>query len=152
MTTIRSPALELGGVDEPEAAVRLERFFGEQGLLAERSPRSSSVFVYRNARTTLLSPAMETGAIDRLIASRNYAPAPGKGVEDLRDLAVSLNDRLNVGVFAVDEGTLLFQSSLTFLDSLALDELIAFLDWLDQAEQAIRVVDGERRVLHITSL
>ena len=145
-----SPHVQLDGTADDVAAAKLAEFLAQNGLPAEVSPGGDSLFAYRNAQATLLSPVVDADGLDRLIASRNYAPAPGKDVEDLQALVTRLNNQLNVGAFAVDEGTLLLQANLTFIDRLALDELIAFLDWLDDVEDAIRIVDGDQGALHIS--
>ena len=66
---------------------------------------------------------------------------------DLDALARSLNDSLNVGVFSVEAGALVFQSQLTFVDRIRAAEMLAFLDWLDTAELAIARVDRDAGVL-----
>ena len=99
---------------------------------------------------TLLSPIVQSDGLDRIVATRSYAPAPGHSDEDLHVLAGQLNESLNVGVFSVDEGALVFQSQMTFFDRLQSDELVAFLGWLDAAELAIVRVDGSPGILLIS--
>lgn len=117
---------------------------------AETASDGVSVFVYRRGMATLLSPIVQAEGLDRVVATRRYAPAPGRDDDDLRALAARLNDTLNVGTFSVDAGALVFQSQMTFLDRLSAGELEAFLGWLDAAELAVARVDGERGTLLIS--
>ena len=70
--------------------------------------------------------------------------------DELAGLARALNERLNVASFKLADGALLMEANLTFLDRLSVPQLLAFLDWLDQIELAIRRVDAETRLLRLT--
>lgn len=142
--------LALAGTDDRAAAARLVEFMLARGWPAEPASDDQSLFVYRRGVSTLLSPVLRARGLDRLIATRSYAPGPGRDAEDLRRLAAALNARLNVGSFAVADGALLFESHLTFVDTLGLAELEAFLAWMTDVEQAIASVDGDARTLLLT--
>ena len=103
----------------------------------------------RASDTTLLAPIVQADGMDRIVSTRRYAPAPGHSQDELVDLARRLNDNLNVGVFSVEEGALVFQSQMTFIDRLNSGELVAFLGWLDAAELAMARVDGSDHTLLI---
>jgi hypothetical protein len=140
----------VAGSDDGAAAAAILDLLRTSGIPAEPASDTKSVFVYRGGMSTLLSPIVQSDGLDRIVATRSYAPAPGHSDEDLRVLAGRLNESLNVGVFSVDGGALVFQSQMTFFDRLQSDELIAFLGWLDAAELAITRVDGSAGVLLIS--
>jgi hypothetical protein len=144
--------LELAGDDDRAAVVSLTGFVAAAGLPAEESAGGDALFVYRRGMATLLSPVLQKEGLDRIIATRSYAPAPGHGDEDLAALAFRLNDQLNVGGFAVADGALIYETNLTFVDRVTLEEIQRFLDWLDDVEVAIRSIDQERGVLLLTGL
>ena len=139
--------LALSGDDDAAAAVALEGFLGEIGLPVETGSDGLSVFVYRRGMATLLTPVTRSEGLDRLIATRSYAPAAGRDDSQLVALATRLNSRLNVGVFSVESGALVFQTHMTFVDQITAAEISAFLDWLDAAELAIVAVDRDDPVL-----
>jgi len=145
------PTRVLAGSDDKAAAESILELLGAAGVPAEPASDGTSVFVYRRGMATLLAPIVQTEGMDRIVATRRYAPAPGRDDQDLDGLARRLNDTLNVGVFSVDAGALLFQSQMTFVDRLDSGELVAFLGWLDAAELAISRVDGPGGVLLISS-
>jgi hypothetical protein len=145
------PSRDLVGSDDKAAAESVLDLLGEAGVPAELSSDGLSVFVYRRGMATLLTPIVQADGMDRVVATRRYAPAAGHTDEDLGDLAQRLNDALNVGVFSVDAGALVFQSQMTFLDQLDSEELVAFLGWLDAAELAVERVDGPEGVLLISN-
>ena len=140
----------LPGSDDAAAGRALLDLLQAAGVPAEMASDEVSVFVYRKGMATLLSPIVQSEGMDRIVATRRYAPAPGRGDEELGALAGRLNDSLNVGVFSVDAGALVFQSQMTFIDRLAADELTAFLGWLDVAELAMTRIDGPGGVLLIS--
>ncbi len=143
--------IELPGSDDDAAAAELTARLQAAGVPAEPASSPSSLFVYRAGRATLLSPVLQSGGLDRIIGARSYAPTAGRGEDDLRSLAAVLNAQLNVASFKVAGGALLMETNLTFLDRLAVEEVLAFLDWLDAIELAIRRVDAEGRVLLLSS-
>ena len=145
------PALLLDGDDDEAGARALETFLRDAGQPVEASSDGFGVFVYQRGMATLLSPVLQTDGLDRIVATRIYGPAMGHGEEDLIHLAAALNDQLNVGVFAVDQGALVFQSHTTFIDRLTETELLAFMAWLDQAELAIARVDAASGTLLLTT-
>ncbi len=146
-----SDVLQLPGDDDQAAVGQLVAFLGSAELPLERSPGGNSLFVYRRGMATLLSPVLQNDGLDRIIATRSYAPAPGWEEQDLAELAFELNDQLNVGGFAVADGALIYEANLTFVDRVSLDEFMRFLDWLDDVELAIKTVDEERGVLLLTA-
>lgn len=143
-------ARSVAGSDDAAAASALLDLLRANGIPAEPASDARSVFVYRRGMATLLSPIVQSDGLDRIVATRSYAPAPGHSDQDLLALAGRLNESLNVGVFSVEEGALAFQSQMTFLDRIESDELVAFMGWLDAAELAIARVDGSPGVLLIT--
>lgn len=145
------PVLLLGGDDDEAGAMALASFLRDAGQPVEMSSDGFGVFVYQRGMATLLSPVLQTEGLDRVVATRIYGPAAGHGDADLTHLAASLNDQLNVGAFAVDQGALVFQSHATFIDRLAEAEVLAFLAWLDQAELAIARVDAASGTLLLTT-
>lgn len=151
--TTRTPArvLLLDGDDDAAGARALEVFLREGGQPVEASSDGLGVFVYSRGMTTLLSPVLQTDGLDRIVSTRIYGPAGGRNEDDLARLAGALNHQLNVGVFAVDQGALVFQSHATFMDRLSETEVLAFIAWLDQAELAIARVDGESGTLLLTA-
>lgn len=144
------PGRDLAGSDDASAAGAVLQLLADAGVPAEPASDGDSVFVYRRGMATLLAPIVQADGMDRIVATRRYAPRPGRSDEDLADLARRLNDTLNVGVFSVDAGALVFQSQMTFVDRLDSGELVAFLGWLDAAELAIEKVDGPDGVLLIS--
>ena len=146
-----SDVLELPGDDDQAAVSELASFLGAAGLPVEKSPVGNSLFVYRRGMATLLSPVLQIDGLDRIIATRSYAPAPGRQDRDLAELAFELNDQLNVGGFAVADGALVYETNLTFVDRVSLDEIQRFLYWLDDVELAIKTIDQERGVLLLTA-
>ena len=138
------------GSDDGAAAAAVLDLLRARDIPAEPASDARSVFVYRGGMATLLSPIVQSDGLDRIVATRSYAPAPGHSDKDLHLLAGQLNESLNVGVFSVDEGALVFQSQMTFFDRLQSDELVAFLGWLDAAELAIVRVDGSPGILLIS--
>jgi hypothetical protein len=142
--------LQLSGDDDQTAVSELAVYLGSAELPVERSPHGNSLFVYRRGMATLLSPVLQIDGLDRIIATRSYAPAPGRQDRDLAELAFELNDQLNVGGFAVADGALIYETNLTFVDQISLDEIKRFLDWLDDVELAIRAIDQDREVLLLT--
>ncbi len=134
---------DVAGSDDAAAARAILDLLRAAGVPAEPASDERSVFVYRRGMATLLSPIVQSDGLDRIVATRRYAPAPGRSDEDLQGLAVRLNDALNVGVFSVDAGALVFQGQMTFVDRLYGGELVAFLGWLDAAELAVARVDGK---------
>ena len=145
-----SNSLLLEGDDDQVAVSELADFLGNAGLPVEQSPLGNSLFVYKRGMATLLSPVLQNDGLDRIIATRSYAPAAGHDDEDLETIAFELNDQLNVGGFAVVDGALVFETNLTFVNSLSLEEISRFLDWLDDVEVAIRTIDQDRGVLLLT--
>lgn len=143
--------LTLEGSDDAAAATAIRAGLQDAGLPVEPAAGPASLFVYRDGRATLLSPVLQAEGLDRIIASRSYAPAAGRGEPELQALALTLNERLNVAGFKVSGGALLMEANLTFVDRLRLEELLAFLDWLDAIELAIRRVDAEGRALLLTT-
>jgi len=144
-------SLLLDGDDDEAGARALAVFLRETGQPVEASSDGFGVFVYQRGMATLLSPVLQTDGLDRIVATRIYGPAAGHGDQDLVHLAVALNDQLNVGAFAVDQGALVFQSHATFIDRLTETEVMAFLAWLDQAELAIARVDAASETLLLTT-
>lgn len=149
-TTGAGPGLDLAGSDDATAAAALRDLLDRQGVPVEAGSDGASLLVYRRGMATRLEPVMQPDALDRVISTRRYAPAPGNTQEALWALAKALNDALNVGVFSVEGGALLFQSQMTFVDRVTAAELLAFMDWLDTAELAISQVDSESGVLLLT--
>jgi hypothetical protein len=143
--------VELSGSDDVAAAAVLMERLRDAGLPVEAASSPASLFVYRAGRATLLSPVLQNEGLDRVIGARSYAPAAGRDEVALAALANSLNDGLNVASFKVAAGALLMEANLTFLDRLSVEELLAFLDWLDAVELAIRRVDEEQRVLLLSA-
>jgi hypothetical protein len=143
--------IELTGSDDNAAAVELTARLRAAGVPVEPASSPSSLFVYRAGRATLLSPVLQSDGLDRIIGTRSYAPAAGQGEQALRSLAAALNERLNVASFKVAGGALLMEANLTFLDRLAVEEVLAFLDWLDAIELAIGRVDEDGRVLLLSA-
>lgn len=141
---------DVSGSDDAAAATAILNTLRAEGVPAEPASDERSVFVYQRGMATLLSPIVQSEGLDRIVATRRYAPAAGAGDQDLRDLAGALNDTLNVGVFSVEEGVLVFQSQMTFVDRLQGRELVAFLGWLDAVELAIARVDGSPASLLLT--
>ena len=146
-----SDVLHLPGDDDQAAVSELASFLGSAQLPVEKSPVGNSLFVYRRGMATLLSPVLQNDGLDRIIATRSYAPAPGREDGDLVELAFELNDQLNVGGFAVADGALIYETNLTFVDRVSLEEIKQFLDWLDDVELAIKSIDKERGVLLLTA-
>lgn len=144
-------ALVLDGDDDAAGARALEAFLRDAGQPVEASSDGLGVFVYKRGMATLLSPVLQNEGLDRIVATRIYGPASGRGDTDLMVLAAALNQQLNVGVFAVDQGALVFQSHATFMNRLTESEVLAFVTWLDQAELAIARVDAESGTLLLTS-
>lgn len=145
-----SEVLELPGDDDRLAAAQLLDFLDEASVPVEMSPSGDSFFVYRRGMATLMSPVLQNEGLDRVIATRSYAPAPGRSDADLVELALRLNDNLNVGGFAVADGALIFETNLTFVDRVSLGEVRLFLAWLDDVEIAIRSLDSASGILLIT--
>jgi hypothetical protein len=143
--------IELTGSDDAAAVTALMQRLRDAGLPVEAAASPSSLFVYRAGRATLLSPVLQNEGLDRIIGARSYAPAAGQDEAAVAALAARLNDGLNVASFKVAAGALLMETNLTFLDRLSVDEVLAFLDWLDAVELAIRRVDDERRVLLLSA-
>jgi hypothetical protein len=146
----QAPGRDLAGSDDKAAAQAILELLGGAGVPAEPASDGVSVFVYRRGMATLLAPIVQSEGMDRIVSTRRYAPAPGHSDKDLVDLARRLNDMLNVGVFSVDEGALVFQSQMTFIDRLNSGELVAFLGWLDAVDLAIARVDGSDHTLLIS--
>ena len=147
-TTAGSGAgLDLSDSDDPMAAAAVRNMLDRQGVPVEAGSDGESVLVYHRGMATRLEPVMQPEGLDRIVSTRRYAPAPGRSERDLDALARSLNDSLNVGVFSVEAGALVFQSQLTFVDRIRAAEMLAFLDWLDTAELAIARVDRDAGVL-----
>jgi hypothetical protein len=139
--------LDLSDSDDAMAAAAIRGLLDRQGVPVESGSDGESLLVYRRGMATRLEPVMQPEGLDRVVSTRRYAPAPGRSERDLDALARSLNESLNVGVFSVEGGALVFQSQVTFVDRLGGAEMLAFLDWLDTAELAIARVDGEAGVL-----
>ena len=142
---------ELAGSDDAAAAVTLRERLRAAGVPVEPASSPSSLFAYRAGRATLLSPVLQADGLDRIIGARSYAPAGGHGERDLEALAVRLNEGLNVASFKVAGGALLMETNLTFLNRLTIDEVLAFLDWLDAIELAVRYVDADGQVLLLSA-
>lgn len=147
----QEPSRDLSGSDDKAAAESILELLGAAGVPAEPASDGASVFVYRRGMTTLLAPIVQADGMDRVVSTRRYAPASGRSDKELVDLARRLNETLNVGVFSVEEGALVFQSQMTFIDRLNSGELVAFLGWLDAAELAIVRVDGSGHTLMISN-
>jgi hypothetical protein len=145
------PGLLLEGSDDAAAALALEDYLRLAEQPVELSSDGLGVFVYRRGMATLLTPVLQTEGLDRIVSTRVYGPAPGRGETELAELAARLNASLNVGVFSLEQGALAFQAQLGFVDRVAREELLAFLDWLDAVEVAIGSVDGERGTLALTA-
>jgi len=143
-------SLLLEGNDDAAAALALERYLRQAQQPVELSSDQLGVFVYRRGMATLLTPVVQSDGFDRIVATRIYAPAPGRGEAELAELAGTLNASLNVGVFSLEQGALAFQAQLGFVNRVSLEELVAFLDWLDAAEIAIAAVDGGNGTLGLT--
>jgi hypothetical protein len=148
----RDDTLEIPGSDDAAAASALEGFLRDLGMPVEAGSDDQSVFVYRRGMATLLTPITRSGGLDRLMATRSYAPAAGRSEEDLLRLSSALNDQLNVGSFSVQSGALIFQTHMTFLDEISAAQITAFLDWLDTAELAIIAVDGDGSALSLSEV
>lgn len=146
----RDAGREVSGSDDRAAADSIRELLATAGVAVEQASDGVSVFVYRRGMATLLTPIVQTAGLDRIVSTRRYAPAPGHSDEDLAALALALNDTLNVGVFSVEGGALVFQSQMTFLDRVDSQELVAFLGWLDAAELAMARVDGPAGTLLIS--
>ncbi len=144
-------SLQLEGSDDAVAAAALGDYLRQAGQPAELSSDALGVFVYRRGMATLLTPVLQNEGLDRIVATRVYGPAPGRGADDLADLAARLNATLNVGVFSVEQGALAFQTQLGFVNRVSREELLALLDWLDTVEVAIATVDGDAGTLGLTA-
>lgn len=145
------PGLLLEGSDDAAAAQALEAYLRRAEQPVELSSDGLGVFVYRRGMATLLTPVLQSEGLDRIVATRVYGPAPGRGETELGGLAARLNASLNVGVFSLEQGALAFQTQLAFVDRVAQEALLAFLDWLDAVEIAIGSVDGEDGTLALTA-
>jgi len=143
-------SLLLEGNDDANAALALERYLRHAQQPVEMSSDQLGVFVYRRGMATLLTPVIQSDGFDRIVATRIYGPAPGRGETELAALAARLNASLNVGVFSLEQGALAFQTQLGFVNRVSLEELMAFLDWLDAAEVAIIAVDDGDGTLGLT--
>lgn len=148
---VHPPGLLLEGSDDAAAALALEDYLRRAEQPVELSSDGLGVFVYRRGMATLLTPVLQSEGLDRIVATRVYGPAPGSGETELAALAARLNASLNVGVFSLEQGALTFQTQLGFVDRVAREELLAFLDWLDAVEIAIGSVDGEDGTLALTA-
>lgn len=147
-TTAGSGAgLDLSDSDDAIAAAAIRDMLDRQGVPVEAGSDGESLLVYRRGMATRLEAVMQPNGLDRVVSTRRYAPAPGRSERDLDGLARSLNESLNVGVFSVEGGALVFQSQVTFVDRISAAEMLAFLDWLETAELAIARVDGDAGVL-----
>jgi hypothetical protein len=143
-------SIALPGNDDAAAALEIRAALHEAGLPVEAASGPTSLFVYRRGMATLLSPVLQTDGLDRVIGARSYAPSAGVSGEELAGLARTLNERLNVASFKLADDALLMEANFTFVDRLSIPQLLAFLDWLDQIELAIRHVDAETGLLLLT--
>ena len=138
--------LDLSGTSDEAAAGLLARFLLDQGYRV-RLAGPLTVEAGTDSVSAVLSPVLQAGGLDRLLATRRFAAQPGVPEADLRTFAEELNASLNVGVFVAESGELLYQTHATFLDSITEAEIGAFLAWTGQVELAIARVEGDRSLL-----
>ncbi|MGB5591762.1 MAG: hypothetical protein WBN31_12510, partial [Gammaproteobacteria bacterium] len=92
--------LVLEGSDDIAAASALEGYLRGAGQPVERSSDQLGVFVYRRGMATLLTPVVQSDGFDRIVATRIYGPAPGRGGPELAARAAHLNATRQVGGFS----------------------------------------------------
>lgn len=122
----------LEGDDDKAAARKLGEFLKAHGATIV-SQEDGSIGVRYRGVGAVLQPRLDGGkGIDRIVATRVFAPKDEyRGKPEIAELALKLNQRVNIAKFWVHEdGTLMLSSQLTFMDELRLAWIAAFFDWL----------------------
>jgi hypothetical protein len=140
----------LDGDDDKAATKKLAEFLKAHGFTIVTQEESAIGVRYRGLGAILL-PKLDGGkGIDRVVVTRVFAPKDEhRGKPEIAELALKLNQKLNIAQFWVhDDGTLMLTSQITFLDELHLAWIAAFFDWMAaQAAQIVSVVPEAQRLL-----
>ena len=140
----------LGGDDDKAATKKLAEFLKAHGVTIVTLEDSAIGVRYRGVGAILL-PKLDGGkGIDRIVVTRVFAPKDEyRGKPEIAELAVRLNQKLNIAQFWVhDDGTLMVTSQITFMDELHLAWIAAFFDWMGaQAAQIAAVVPEAQKYL-----
>jgi hypothetical protein len=142
--------LVLDGDDDKAAAKKLAEFMKAHGATIVTQEESSIGVRYRGIGA-VLQPRLDGGkGIDRIVITRVFAPKDEfRGKPEIAELAVKLNEKVNIAKFWVHEdGTLMLSSQITFMDELHLAWIAAFFDWMAaQAAQMAAVVPETAKYL-----
>lgn len=147
--TSGAKSLQLDGNENEAAAEALASFLDEHGfevLLQE----GQLVGVRHDDSMFILSPKVSSEGIDRIVVAKIF------GVEDryrhsdeVERLILKLNDDYNIGTFTLDDdGDLMYQSHVTFVDRIELAEIEAFLEFVDRSLM-MAVLGNPRTLLYL---
>jgi hypothetical protein len=140
----------LEGDDDKAATKKLAVFLKAHGFTIVNQEDSAIGVRYRGIGAILL-PKLDGGrVIDRIVVTRIFTPKDEyRGKPEIAELALKLNQKLNIAQFWVHEdGTLMVTSQITFMDELRLAWIAAFFDWMGaQAAQMAAVVPETQKYL-----
>ena len=140
----------LDGDDDKAATKKLAEFLKAHGVTIVSQDDTSIAVRYRGIGA-ILQPKLDGGkGIDRIVATRVFAPKDEyRGKPEIADLALKLNQKLNIAKFWVHEdGTLMLSAQITFMDELHLAWIAAFFDWMAaQAAQMAALVPETQKYL-----
>jgi len=138
------------GEDENDAAAEALATYLEKHGIEILLRRGQNVGIQRGDFKYILSPKVSSEGIDRIVVGKSF------GVKDeylhsaeMDRLVRKLNEDLNIGTFSLDDdGDLLFQSHVTFVDRIDYAELESFLEFVDQGVM-MAVLTNPRALLYL---
>jgi len=121
------------GEDDNEAAAKALASYLEKHGIEILLQKGQNVGIQRHDLMYILSPKVSNEGVDRIVVAKAF------GVEDryhhspeVDALVRKLNEDFNIGTFFLDDdGDLVFQSHVTFMDRVEYAEIEAFLDFVD---------------------
>jgi hypothetical protein len=124
--------LVLGEAENEAAAEALASYLEQHGIEILLR-KGEDIGIQRGDSMYVLSPKVSSDGLDRIVVAKFL------GVEDryhhgpeVDALVKKLNEDLNVGTFSLDnDGDLMFQSHVTFVDRVDYAEIEAFLEFVD---------------------
>ncbi|HEY3354597.1 MAG TPA: YbjN domain-containing protein [Polyangia bacterium] len=137
------PKLTLLGDDDVRATSLFADFLRQNGIQVLKQEPKAVVVRHRGVGAIMLPKIYNGNTIDRVIVTRVFGPKPEyRGRPEIAQLALELNDKLNIAQFWVHtDGNLMLTTHITFLDELTLAELDAFFVWMSQTtRQMLQVV------------
>ncbi len=127
--------IEINVANDDQAAALIVEWLGNNNINVGNHD-ASWFTVQTDHFVIVFSPKTSATGLDRLIAQIFLTVNPEykseERIEELRELVWKLNDSLNTAQFSLDpDNDIVLLSQLTFINTLTIEELSAFMDWFN---------------------